>query len=277
MRLKTLRAYAVCLALTASTRVIGQTDRPAIGGPLTGPPVTDASFSAEATAILTPVLDGGRGAQTIDARYYRDTAGRVRVEQTLRGAGADRSGAGLRTVVLLAVGPRLDVYWLDVPARTARIGPRDLTALTVGGGMFAVPIGVFRYRLFYRSEADLNTPGRVVVDDQLLGRQSFEGLDATGRRVTVSVPGAQSGPVQVVDERWVSDELKLVVCLRSSDPRTGVLEYRLRNVRRREPPADLFIVPPGIIPVPVSPEEGGFAFEYGPLRTGQEPQVRQPR
>jgi len=37
----------------------------------------------------------------------------------------------------------------------------------------------------------------------------------------------------------------MLVYSRNSDPRTGVVEYRLTNINRSEPPADLFAIPPG--------------------------------
>jgi hypothetical protein len=36
----------------------------------------------------------------------------------------------------------------------------------------------------------------------------------------------------------------MLVYSRNSDPRTGVVEYRLTNINRSEPPADLFVIPP---------------------------------
>jgi hypothetical protein len=50
-------------------------------------------------------------------------------------------------------------------------------------------------------------------------------------------------PMQITDERWESPDLSLVVYSRYSDPRTGVIEYRLTNITRTEPAADLFQVP----------------------------------
>jgi hypothetical protein len=48
-------------------------------------------------------------------------------------------------------------------------------------------------------------------------------------------------PFEIVDERWESPELKMLIHARSTDPRTGVVEYRLTNIRRAEPPANLFV------------------------------------
>ena len=46
---------------------------------------------------------------------------------------------------------------------------------------------------------------------------------------------------------WESPELKILISATSSDPRAGDIEYRLTNVRRVEPPPDLFVVPPDYV------------------------------
>jgi hypothetical protein len=53
---------------------------------LTGSPVLDAPFSADATTMVRHTLgDGTRIERIARARYYRDSLGRVRVEQTIIG------------------------------------------------------------------------------------------------------------------------------------------------------------------------------------------------
>ena len=79
-----------------------------------------------------------------------------------------------------------------------------------------------------------------------LGTRQIEGVKATGRRTTLVIPTDRVGndrPMQITDERWESPELSLIVYSRYSDPRTGVIEYRLTDVRRAEPAASLFEVP----------------------------------
>ena len=46
-----------------------------------------------------------------------------------------------------------------------------------------------------------------------------------------------------MDERWVSADLNVVIYAHLSDPITGVFEYRLTNISRREPRPDLFVMP----------------------------------
>jgi hypothetical protein len=51
----------------------------------------------------------------------------------------------------------------------------------------------------------------------------------------------------------------MLIYSRNSDPRTGVVEYRLTNISRAEPPADLFMIPPDYTinqpPLPPPPPE----------------------
>ena len=47
----------------------------------------------------------------------------------------------------------------------------------------------------------------------------------------------------MINERWESAELNLLIQSRHSDSRSTI-EYRLSNIRRIEPPARLFEMPP---------------------------------
>jgi hypothetical protein len=105
-----------------------------------------------------------------------------------------------------------------------------------------------------------------------LGTRQIEGLRATGRRTTLIIPTDRVGndrPIQITDERWESPDLSLVVYSRFSDPRTGVIEYRLTNINRAEPSADLFAVPADYtVPPPPTPPAPG---EPGLRRGGPAP------
>jgi hypothetical protein len=47
----------------------------------------------------------------------------------------------------------------------------------------------------------------------------------------------------VVYERWYSQALRRDVLIKCSDPRFGEAVYRLTNIERSEPAAQLFVVP----------------------------------
>jgi hypothetical protein len=62
----------------------------------------------------------------------------------------------------------------------------------------------------------------------------------------MTIPAGAFGnlrPIDIVTERWYSPELKVVVESKRTDPRNGEVLYRLVNVMRVEPAADLFQVP----------------------------------
>ena len=74
----------------------------------------------------------------------------------------------------------------------------------------------------------------------------MEGVEADGTRSTVTIPAGQIGnelPLNIVSERWFSPELKVLVLSRQSDPRFGETTYRLTNIVKQEPAAELFELP----------------------------------
>jgi hypothetical protein len=82
---------------------------------------------------------------------------------------------------------------------------------------------------------------------ETLGTKEIEGVKADGTRVTVTIAAGAIGnqaPIEIVSERWFSPDLQAVVYSRRSDPRFGETIYRLTNIVRAEPPAELFQVPP---------------------------------
>lgn len=79
-----------------------------------------------------------------------------------------------------------------------------------------------------------------------LGKQTIEGVEAEGTRTVETIPAGQVGnekPIEIVNERWYSNELQLVILTRHSDPRFGENVYRVINLSRSEPDAGLFIAP----------------------------------
>jgi hypothetical protein len=81
-----------------------------------------------------------------------------------------------------------------------------------------------------------------------LGSRQMEGVTATGTRVTTTIPTGQIGndrPIVITDETWDSPDLHTIVYSKHHDPRTGDIEYRLRNINRNEPAATLFQIPAG--------------------------------
>ena len=90
-----------------------------------------------------------------------------------------------------------------------------------------------------------------------LGKQTIEGVEAEGKRTTVTIPAGAVGnerPIEMVTETWYSPELQTTIMSKRSDPRTGETTFRLTNIRRGEPDASLFQVPSDY-----TVKEGGFS------------------
>lgn len=79
-----------------------------------------------------------------------------------------------------------------------------------------------------------------------LGNKEFDGVRAEGRSTVWTIPAGDVGnkkPINITSESWYSAELQVTVMSRYHDPRTGESIYRLANIQRGEPAADLFKVP----------------------------------
>jgi hypothetical protein len=86
------------------------------------------------------------------------------------------------------------------------------------------------------------------VSTQDLGMQLVNNVPATGERTTTIVPVGRSGndqPITKTHEVWTSDEMKLVLSQKWTDPRTGERTTQLENFSRAEPDPALFRPPTG--------------------------------
>jgi len=228
--------------------------------PLGGAVVTSAPFSADATTSVVQTLgDGTRIEQKSIAKYYRDASGRVRREQTVLGLENLNTAAATQTIITFDSVPGDQMpYLLDPENRTARQMPRGL-ALSNAAGVLTT----FRLRTSSGNGAgDLinvitgfqgltvarrGLPNDLRTMEEDLGSRQIDGIKAVGHRTTTTIPQGQIGndrPIQITDEQWYSTELSVLISSRYSDPRTGVVEYRLTNIVRGEPRGDLFAVPP---------------------------------
>jgi hypothetical protein len=213
------------------------------------PPVVDAPFSAEVLTVWRPRPNTGRSELRATSRYYRDRAGRVRVEQTF----VDNAGGHRPQRIIVAPDPdSKPVYVLDPVAQTTIKVPRMYAVMTVGDiHDVEMPISPTCFIGFPR----LDTINRVmerhgqaplVIDEESLGEQSMAGVRVAGTRYRTTVPVglylSRHRGLEVAYERWVSAELKLEVYVRTEDSEHDVVEHRLTGISRAEPPATLFEV-----------------------------------
>ena len=76
--------------------------------------------------------------------------------------------------------------------------------------------------------------------------QIVNGVWAKGSRITITIPAGTFGndrDVKVVNERWYSDDLKVLLKSSNSDPRYGVTTYELTQIVQAPPSPALFQVP----------------------------------
>jgi len=79
-----------------------------------------------------------------------------------------------------------------------------------------------------------------------LPAQVVNGVGVKGSRITMTIPAGSFGndrDVKVINERWYSDDLQVLVKSSNSDPRFGVTSYELTNIVRSSPDPALFLPP----------------------------------
>jgi hypothetical protein len=257
-----------------------------VGGPEGGPPpdhlmvlgaeegfelktVKGAPYQAEAvTEVIQTLGDGNRISRKHTSVVARDGEGRVRREGPGGIAFGPLASSEGPKVVFIHDPSGKDSYVLEMDQKVARkLPPRpdfddrrrgdrdddrsDKAEAKGDKEKIKVEKGVKVVRKMEWTEK-----GDVKKED--LGTQQIEGVAAKGTRTTLTIPAGEIGnerPIEIVNERWFSDELQTIVQSRRSDPRMGETVYRLTNIQKGEPDAALFQVPDDF-----KVEEGGGPF-----------------
>ncbi|HVW07734.1 MAG TPA: hypothetical protein VHC90_04090 [Bryobacteraceae bacterium] len=79
-----------------------------------------------------------------------------------------------------------------------------------------------------------------------LAPQMINGILSQGTRTTETIPIGKIGndrPINVVSERWYSNDLQMLIRSTSSDPRFGDSTYQLTNIVQTSPDPSLFQIP----------------------------------
>jgi len=208
--------------------------------------VTGAPYSAqEVTEVSQTLPNGNVISRKTQTNVYRDSSGRVRTETTVparpgRGQAAGQVAAGTTRTIINIHDPVAGVSReLDPQTKVARETPLP----NFRGG--SAPAGG-------RPGRGPNGGARTPASDpnvvtETLAMQTINGVQATGTRVTRTIPAGQIGnaqPIQMVRETWQSPDLKVPVMIKTSDPRFGTTVTQLTNITRSEPDPSLFQAPP---------------------------------
>lgn len=246
--------------------------------------VKGAPYSAQAINESVQTLAGGnRIVRQNTSMVYRDSEGRTRREQTISVVGPYAAAGGPKQTTFINDPVAGVNYILDVTNRTARkldysskiaaekkmLDAKKIEAMRAKSGegetiaiekIAAERVaagGGFLYDIKTGGEMGPGGPkpggGFVMMRadskntrKESLGKQTVEGVEADGTRVTTTIPAGEIGneqPIEIVFESWYSPELQAVISSKHSDPRSGENTYRLTNINRTEPPHSLFEVP----------------------------------
>jgi hypothetical protein len=221
---------------------------PGMGGPGMGPLggrgmgmvggtqayVTGAPFSGVATVQMQDTLaDGNTITHKYQTNVYRDGQGRIRTEESFPARG-DQAARTVTTILDYVGGHR---YVFDSTSTVAHEMPLR-TPPANGANRPAMGAG-------RAGRAGANVPQAVRTT---LGPQMINGVLASGQSVTTTIAAGQIGnerPIQISRVVWTSNDLKVPVLIRTSDPRFATTEMQLTNIVQAEPNPSLFAVPPG--------------------------------
>ena len=206
------------------------------GAGILRPGVKNAPFSADVVTESTHTLaDGNHIRQTVNSKVYRDSEGRTRREQAIN-LGGLAPDANMQQMVFINDPVAGVGYSLNAKEHTGMKSVRGVD----GRGPGARP------RMAGSGGPD-GRPGRMGgMATESLGRQTIEGVQAEGRRTTITIPAGQAGnelPIHIVNETWYSSDLQTTVLSKHSDPRSGETVTRLMNISRSEPSHLLFEAP----------------------------------
>lgn len=228
-------------------------------------PIKGQPYSAEAVTESVRVLsDGTRITNKNTAILARDKEGRTRREHTLAAIGPWATAEQPPRMATITDPVTKEVFMLDLNAKTVRKSAAGEPVIMHDKATSPDGSKTFERRLevAVKGEAGAGAPmGNVAffrtdsknAKTENLGRQNMEGVMVDGTRETRTIPAGEIGndrPIISTTERWYSPELQIVIMTRTVDPQFGETTYRVSNLRRNEPNADLFRVPPDFQPAP---------------------------
>ena len=197
-----------------------------------GKVVTNAPYTATATNTFTQTLANGNSIQrSTSATVARDASGRTYEQETITG-GPLAANSGPTTFIFLMDPVAGYSYVLNTSTKVAT--RRALHTPPADGGASS--------GTHTRGER----PANPNVVETALAATTINGVNATGKTVTHTIPAGQMGNAQAIvstDTVYTSPDLHVIVSATRSDPRTGTSIYALTNITRGDPPANLFQVP----------------------------------
>lgn len=225
-------------------------------------------YSAEMVTEHSQTLgDGTHISQTITrSKIFHDSQGRTRNEEFLQIPGRTSDFPAFIRINDPVAGY---LYTLDPQRQTARritlrpapganISANAVFLGTVTGKTAAVitgpppppppsnRLGTARAGMIAAPAQPAEGAAHPEISTESLGMRMIEGVQATGTRTTTTYPAGFFGndrPLTTTTEVWTSPDLKAMVLMTNSDPRSGETTTRMTNIVQAEPDASLFEVP----------------------------------
>lgn len=208
--------------------------------------VTGEPYTAVTKVENVKIADDGTRfeSHTVRQKTYRDSLGRTRTEHYI-GMSISGSDSNPTLVSIWIRDPAAGVsYFLDPRAHTAKETHRARESPTDPGTAVRTFTQLRPAPTSQSQEERERYQPKFTRED--LGRQEMDGLTVTGTRITMAFPAGAQGsdrPFQIVTERWASEELKIFILIKNSDPRNGENTIRTTDIDRSEPDPSLFEVP----------------------------------
>ncbi len=236
--------------------------------------VKGVPFSADTVTEFTQVLGNGqRLFRSSSGSLYRDSEGRTRREQTIDAIGPYTASAPVQRTVMINDPVAGESYMLNAEEHTAIKTMASVISGVQGGTSVA-----YTLKSGDSVQTHVSTEKKIIVDGvkvekgsgvgvgtgvgvggsvakvftshnartEPLGTRIIEGVSAEGTKTIETIAAGTIGndtPIEIVSERWYSEELGVVVKTVRDDPLSGLHVYQLKNIRRGEPSADLFQIP----------------------------------
>jgi hypothetical protein len=226
-------------------------------------------YSADTTTeTVQSLADGNRIVHRNVSKFYRDSEGRTRREQTF--GNVDPEHPSPHEMKVFVDDPVNGLSFVLDPAsksadkvqRSRKVvdeqnaedeAKRTMIKVTKDGdeGAETAP-GPMLIKFRDEHSGDSNAVVALTMDDKRdvvkedLGTRNIEGVDCTGTRQTITIPAGAVGnekPISIVRETWFAPAISAVVESTTDDPRYGKTTYQLTNVQLNEPARSLFEPP----------------------------------
>lgn len=231
------------IGTSGSTAVTVHVNRP---DGQTGPVIGEPFSGVEIRSTVQTLSDGTHVNHTDTDKFYRDSQGRMRSDSSTKTILYDPVAGYTYTINLQAksyyqtpIRPGVKSTSIAVDGDSTWIKDTDTNAPS---------LPYESARLMRDGKLPMHTEPLKGVDDRNLGEKDVNGVSCVGKRITMTIPAGTFGndrDIRVVNERWYSESLQVLVKSSNSDPRFGVTTYELTQIKQGNPDPQLFRLPSG--------------------------------